>query len=368
MTFRGTVVELSGDLLEDASSPNRALWQHGRLAGHPRLGNVAQKLLALCLVYISVAALIWPSAYFAMGEMYLHRLFVFGPLAFLSVMIPAAMIVSPKAPVTLIVTAIRTNGVRTAIVVTTFVLMLSAFTTYKVNIPDIVPFFCDEALADLGELLHGQAPWRIAHAFDSDILSMAVAVTYAKMWFLEWFGLVFFASLFANQPVHLRYLTGMALVIVVAGTLMATLFSSVGPIFYDEFLGGDRYAGLLEVLKQRPPNEHVLSYSDYLLTVYKADQPALGSGISAMPSVHVAIATLNAFYLGRLNRWLGAAGWAFAIFILFGSVYTGWHYVLDGYVSMLVVTVIWRCTASITDGKRVTTRALSSKPVAETAS
>lgn len=45
-----------------------------------------------------------------------------------------------------------------------------------------------------------------------------------------------------------------------------------------------------------------------------------------MPSVHVAIATLNAFYLARLNRWLGVAGWAFAIFILFGSVYTGWHY------------------------------------------
>lgn len=66
--------------------------------------------------------------------------------------------------------------------------------------------------------------------------------------------------------------------------------------------------------------------------------------------MHVAIATLNAFYLARLNRWLGLAGWAFAIFILFGSIYTGWHYAADGYISMLVVAVIWRRTAGILDG------------------
>jgi len=342
---------LSSDLLDDAHLPDHAWWRHGRLASYRQLGNVPQKLLGLCLAYIFVAVLIWPSAYYAMADIYLPRLFILGPLGFLAVMIPAAMALSPKAPLTFIAMSIRTNGLRAAIVVIVFILTLSAFTTYKVNIPDIVPFYCDEALADLGELLHGQAPWRIAHAFDSDVLAMVVSVAYANLWFLEWFGLVFFAALFANQPVHLRYLTAMALVVMVVGTLMATLFSSVGPIFYDEFLGGDRYAELLEVLKQRPYNEHVLSYSSYLLATYRTDMPALGSGISAMPSMHVAVATLNAFYLGRLNRWLGIAGWAFAIFILFGSVYTGWHYAADGYVSMLVVAVIWRRTAGISDDK-----------------
>ena len=342
---------LSSDLLENASSPDRARWQLDRLTTYPELGNLPQKLFGLCLVYISVAALTWPSAYSAMGEIYLPRFFVLGPLAFLAVMVPAAMIISPKAPLTFIAASIRTSGLRAAIVVTVFILSLAAFTTYKVNIPDIIPFYCDEALADIGELLHGQAPWRIVHALDSDVLAMVVAVAYSKLWFLEWFGLVFFAALFSNQPVHLRYLSALALVVVVVGTVMATLFSSVGPIFYDEFLGGERYAELLQALKQQPYNEHVLSYSNYLLTVYRADVPALGSGISAMPSMHVAVATLNAFYLSRLNRWLGIAGWAFAIFILFGSVYTGWHYELDGYVSMLVVTVIWRRTASIGGGK-----------------
>lgn len=342
---------LSGDLLEDASLPGEVRWQLGRFTRYPELGNVPQKLLGLCLVYIAVAALIWPSAYYTMAQMYLPRLFVLGPLGFLAVAIPVAMVLSPKAPLTFIAMSIRANGPRAAIIVIVFILTLSAFTTYKVNIPDIVPFYCDEALADFGELLHGQAPWRIVHAFDSDLLAMVVSVTYAKLWFLEWFGLVFFAALLASQLVHLRYLTAMALVLVVVGTVMATLFSSVGPIFYDELVGGDRYAELLEVLKQRPGNEHVLSYSSYLLATYRTDMLALGSGISAMPSMHVAIATLNACYLGRLNRWLGIAGWAFAIVILFGSVYSGWHYAVDGYVSMLVVVLIWRRTASISDGK-----------------
>lgn len=343
-------MDLSGNVLEGANLPVQARLRRGWLASLTKAADVPQKLLALCVVYIAGAALVWPSTYFVMVQIYLLKLAVLGSLSFLAVMIPAAVIISPKGPVRFVVTSIRSNGLRASFVVTMFMLSLAAFTTYKVNIPNIIPFYFDKALADLGELLHGQAPWRLVHAFDSDILAMAVSATYSVIWFFEWFGLVFLAALSANQLVHLRYLTALALVTLVVGTVLATLFSSVGPIFYDEFLGGERYAELLEVLKQRPYNEHVLSYSNYLLTAYKADRTALGSGISAMPSMHVAIATLNAFYLARLSRWLGLAGWAFAIFILFGSIYTGWHYAADGYISMLVVAVIWRLTAGILDG------------------
>ena len=45
-----------------------------------------------------------------------------------------------------------------------------------------------------------------------------------------------------------------------------------------------------------------------------------------MPSMHVAMAVLNALFLGRLAWWLGALRLAFAAAILFGSVYFGWHY------------------------------------------
>ncbi|RAZ91444.1 hypothetical protein DPM33_09190 [Mesorhizobium hawassense] len=315
-----------------------------------KVAYVSRKLLLLCLIYIALAALFWPSVYWRVTLLYVFQLIMWGPFSCLAVIVPAAVIVSPRAPIGFIKTSLRSNGLRAALVVTVFVLSLSAFTTYKVNIPGIMPFYSDKALADIGEFLHGQAPWRIAHAFDSDTLAMLVALTYSKVWFVEWFGMVFFAALFANQLVHLRYLTALAFVTMAVGTFLATLFSSVGPIFYDQFLGGHRYVELLEILKRRPSNEHVLLYSDYLLGSYQANRPDLGTGISAMPSMHVAVATLNAFYLARLSRWLGAAGWMFAIFILFGSIYTGWHYAVDSYIAMLVVTVIWRRTAAIFDG------------------
>jgi membrane-associated phospholipid phosphatase len=34
-------------------------------------------------------------------------------------------------------------------------------------------------------------------------------------------------------------------------------------------------------------------------------------------------------------------GWAFASTILFGSIYTGWHYAVDGYLSAILSTAIW---------------------------
>ncbi|MCY1310989.1 PAP2 superfamily protein [compost metagenome] len=63
-----------------------------------------------------------------------------------------------------------------------------------------------------------------------------------------------------------------------------------------------------------------------------------------MPSVHVALVVLNAYFLSSLNRWLGVAGWVYAGFILFSSVYTGMHYAVDGYVSIMTVSLIWWLT------------------------
>ena len=67
-----------------------------------------------------------------------------------------------------------------------------------------------------------------------------------------------------------------------------------------------------------------------------------GSGISAMPSMHIAIATLNAFFLtATRQRALAISGWLFMAIIQFGAIYSGWHCAVDGYVSMVVVALIW---------------------------
>ncbi|RJT23901.1 hypothetical protein D3227_38225 [Mesorhizobium waimense] len=309
--------------------------------------DVALKLVAFCLLYVLGAALIWPATFYEMICIYFTELGLRGWTIFVFVLVPVAVVASPRKPMEFIVNLIRFSGPRIALVVAIFTLSLAAYTTYKLNIPNVVPFYSDRAMADLDDFFHGRAPWHIVHAFDSDALSWLIVQTYSRIWFFGWFAIVFLAALHANRPVHLRYLAALALTTLFVGTLLAMLFSSVGPIFYDQFLNDPRYADLLKALVQRPSNALVLNYSEYLLQSYKAGKFTLGSGISAMPSMHVAVATLNAFYLTRLNRWFGMAGWAFALLILFGSVYTGWHYAVDGYIAMLVATVIWQRTGKL---------------------
>ena len=82
--------------------------------------------------------------------------------------------------------------------------------------------------------------------------------------------------------------------------------------------------------------------SDYLWTFYQERSVGVGSGISAFPSLHVAIAMLNALFVhelfGRLGRFLA---WSYLAFTMFGSVYLGWHYAVDGYASIVLVIIIY---------------------------
>jgi len=65
------------------------------------------------------------------------------------------------------------------------------------------------------------------------------------------------------------------------------------------------------------------------------------SSISAFPSMHVASSTLLALYAFTVSRPLGWAFTAYKILVMAASVYLGWHYAIDGYVSTIGATVIW---------------------------
>jgi membrane-associated phospholipid phosphatase len=64
--------------------------------------------------------------------------------------------------------------------------------------------------------------------------------------------------------------------------------------------------------------------------------------------MHVASATLIALALRSWRRWAGVIGWAFVALVLFGSVYLGWHYAVDGYASIIGTLAIWRAAGWFT--------------------
>ena len=218
---------------------------------------------------------------------------------------------------------------------------LTAYTTYKFNIPAIVPFHADGLLAEVDRLIHGTDPWRIVHGLAGDWWRYLVVQAYSHVWFAAWFGTVLYAIAYARPIDRARYLWGNVLALAVVGTILATLLSSAGPNFPSLFPEGARFVPLRAALEASPANASLLFYIDYLRDAYFQPAGAIGTGISAMPSVHVAIAVLNAWFYSSLGRRRGFVAWLFAALILFGSVYTGWHYAVDGYVSIAVVSVIW---------------------------
>jgi hypothetical protein len=66
-----------------------------------------------------------------------------------------------------------------------------------------------------------------------------------------------------------------------------------------------------------------------------------GLGISAMPSMHNAIAFLYGLAALRARPLVRAVVWLFAVTILIGSVHLGWHYIADGIVAWAGMGLIW---------------------------
>ena len=67
----------------------------------------------------------------------------------------------------------------------------------------------------------------------------------------------------------------------------------------------------------------------------------IGRGISAMPSMHLSIATVFALLGWKISRFWGMAGIIFLVLILLGSVHLGYHYAVDGYAAILATVGIW---------------------------
>jgi membrane-associated phospholipid phosphatase len=74
-----------------------------------------------------------------------------------------------------------------------------------------------------------------------------------------------------------------------------------------------------------------------------------GFGISAMPSVHVAMATLFAIGGFVMHRWIGWLMTAYAILIWIGSIYLGWHYATDGIVGASMTIGLWKLSGKLAE-------------------
>jgi membrane-associated phospholipid phosphatase len=126
------------------------------------------------------------------------------------------------------------------------------------------------------------------------------------------------------------------------GTALAALLPAAGPAFYHQVVGQNDFLPLVDYLRSvheaagLPP----VSVQDQLWAE-RLKGRALHGGISAMPSMHVGMATLFALVGWQIHRWAGVIATFFAAGIMIGSVHLGWHYALDGYVAAPLTLLIW---------------------------
>jgi len=198
-------------------------------------------------------------------------------------------------------------------------MQIAALTWLKIMLPIAAGFWADPLLADTEKMLLGQDAWVITHALFGWTAAWIdrLYVTWMPVKLIALFLVILAPLSDARARALLSYFLIMA-----AGSLSQYLLPSGGPVFYERLGLGPRFGEL-------PIEPWVATASDYLWADYLHPNSAIGAGISAMPSMHVAIALWVALVLRAYSRRLQWLGWAWFAAIFFGSIHLGWHYALD---------------------------------------
>lgn len=228
-----------------------------------------------------------------------------------------------------------------------FPIFSTLFTTFKVAIPVLAPFSWDPLFMRIDRVLHGGVdpwvwlqPW-LGHPAITSAISYLYNLWIPLMWLVIYWQIVSIADRSRRMRLLLSYLLTWA----VLGSGAAVALSSAGPCFYGAVVEGpDPFAPLMAYLHAAHDQVQVWSViaQAYLWDIYASGETGLGGGISAMPSLHVAVATLWVLLARAYGRrlWTSLAALYLAV-ILIGSVHLGWHYAIDGYVGALGAVAAW---------------------------
>ncbi len=228
---------------------------------------------------------------------------------------------------------------------------MPAFSALKSSVPLFQSYRWDSTFISLDRAIHGTDPWRLlqpmlGHPWVTSFLSLG----YHVWLMLIYAGGIWFCFCVRDPALRNRYFIGYFAIWAIIGGAMAIAMASVGPCFLEPLLGDPYYAEQMAYLYRANETAPilVLPVQEQLLAWQQAHSHGLGAGITAMPSMHVAMATLTAFAVRQISRTAGWIFFGYVVFIAVSSVHLGYHYAVDGYVSIVVTSLIWWATGLLT--------------------
>lgn len=233
-----------------------------------------------------------------------------------------------KQPITEMRAFVRANPGKIASM-TAFILLagmnLIAFMWMKPLLNYLVPFTADPALAQIDNALFlGHDPWTLV----SWMSFPAAGIIYHPAWFVMMILALLMTAAKPPSAERSAVLLGYFVLWSLVGPAIHTLVPAAGPIFYERMGYGPRFAAL-------DGGPETRAVADYLWTIYSTGSFGAGSGISAMPSMHVTISSWTVIAFNFFApRWRGVAIFAWAVIFLM-SIALGWHYACDGIVGAI---------------------------------
>lgn len=216
------------------------------------------------------------------------------------------------------------------------------YTAAKTAIPLTVGYDWGPFWIKADQLLFGADAWRIAARWLSAPVERVFELLYTVVWGPLLLLVPAFVSLNAPRDRAAVFYTTFFGTWFIGGFVLAYALSAAGPVFFSiaHPTLAPHFLPLREMLQQRLIHSGPVQFTEaYLASEYGSHIATPGAGISAMPSMHIAVVTIYVI-MARKTVWLVPACcfWA-AIFVF--SAFSGYHYWWDGIVAVAVTVACW---------------------------
>lgn len=236
-----------------------------------------------------------------------------------------------------------------AILVPTF---MNAFGSWKSAIPHLRDFAWDRTFMEFDRTLHfGRHPWEWLHPLLGHPAVTAMWDYGYSLFIPIQITVVLWMTWSPDRALRRRFFAAYTLAWVLLGTGAATLLSSAGPCFYGALTGlPNPYQPLLNYLGTVDATYSLgaLEAQAVLWANYTKQVAAPFAGISAMPSMHVAMPTIFVLLTWRGYRRLAWLMIAYLAFNILGAVHLAWHYAIDAYAAILGGALVWVLAGRLT--------------------